>query len=126
MRTSFHKEIKAFSLSPSGVYVVAIKYEETSIWFDFRSTSWKIFFASAVAKVVALDECDPATFNAAVGADFCKKQCREVVSGLRSHQERKLVQQICRSPLEERITRAQGAETERPAINCPVRLRLQQ
>lgn len=25
-----------------------------------------------VAQVVALDECDPATFNAALGADFCK------------------------------------------------------
>jgi plastocyanin len=25
-----------------------------------------------VAQVVALDECDPATFNAAIGADFCK------------------------------------------------------
>lgn len=25
-----------------------------------------------VAQVVALDECDPATFNAAVGPDFCK------------------------------------------------------
>ena len=25
-----------------------------------------------VAQVVALDECDPATFNAAAGADFCK------------------------------------------------------
>lgn len=25
-----------------------------------------------VAQVVALDECDPTTFNAAVGADFCK------------------------------------------------------
>jgi plastocyanin len=26
----------------------------------------------AVAQVVALDECDPATFNAAIGPDFCK------------------------------------------------------
>ncbi len=26
----------------------------------------------AVAQVVALDECDPATFNAALGPDFCK------------------------------------------------------
>ena len=25
-----------------------------------------------IAQVVALDECDPATFNAAIGADFCK------------------------------------------------------
>ncbi len=25
----------------------------------------------AVAQIVALDECDPATFNAALGADFC-------------------------------------------------------
>ena len=25
-----------------------------------------------IAQVVALDECDPATFNAALGADFCK------------------------------------------------------
>lgn len=25
-----------------------------------------------VAQVVALDECDPATFNATLGADFCK------------------------------------------------------
>lgn len=28
--------------------------------------------APRVAQVVALDECDPATFNAAIGADFCK------------------------------------------------------
>jgi plastocyanin len=28
--------------------------------------------APSVAQVVALDECDPATFNAAIGADFCK------------------------------------------------------
>jgi len=28
--------------------------------------------APSVAQVVALDECDPATFNAAVGPDFCK------------------------------------------------------
>jgi plastocyanin len=27
---------------------------------------------SNVAQVVALDECDPATFNAAIGPDFCK------------------------------------------------------
>ncbi len=27
---------------------------------------------SAVAQVVALDECDPLTFNAALGSDFCK------------------------------------------------------
>lgn len=99
MLISFLKAIKSFLSVPSPVYVVAIKYKEASTWFDFRSRSWKISFASAVAKVVAFDECDPATFNAAVGADFCKKQCREVVSGLRSHQERKLVQQICRSPL---------------------------
>jgi plastocyanin len=26
----------------------------------------------SVAQVVALDECDPATFNAAIGPDFCK------------------------------------------------------
>jgi plastocyanin len=26
----------------------------------------------SIAQVVALDECDPATFNAALGADFCK------------------------------------------------------
>jgi hypothetical protein len=26
----------------------------------------------SLAQVVALDECDPATFNAALGADFCK------------------------------------------------------
>jgi plastocyanin len=26
----------------------------------------------SLAQVVALDECDPATFNAAVGADFCR------------------------------------------------------
>jgi plastocyanin len=25
-----------------------------------------------IAQVIALDECDPATFNAALGADFCK------------------------------------------------------
>ena len=25
-----------------------------------------------IAQVVALDECDPATFNAAIGSDFCK------------------------------------------------------
>jgi plastocyanin len=28
--------------------------------------------SSRVAQVVALDECDPATFNAALGPDFCK------------------------------------------------------
>lgn len=28
--------------------------------------------SSKLAQVVALDECDPTTFNAAVGADFCK------------------------------------------------------
>ena len=28
--------------------------------------------APSSAQVVALDECDPATFNAALGADFCK------------------------------------------------------
>jgi plastocyanin len=28
--------------------------------------------APRVTQVVALDECDPATFNAALGADFCK------------------------------------------------------
>lgn len=28
--------------------------------------------AARVAQVVALDECDPATFNVAVGPDFCK------------------------------------------------------
>jgi plastocyanin len=28
--------------------------------------------SSGLAQVVALDECDPATFNAALGADFCK------------------------------------------------------
>ena len=28
--------------------------------------------AQTAAQVVALDECDPATFNAALGADFCK------------------------------------------------------
>jgi len=28
--------------------------------------------ASSVAQIVALDECDPATFNAALGPDFCK------------------------------------------------------
>ena len=28
--------------------------------------------SARVAQVVALDECDPATFNAALGADFCK------------------------------------------------------
>ena len=28
--------------------------------------------ATGVAQVVALDECDPATFNAALGPDFCK------------------------------------------------------
>jgi plastocyanin len=27
---------------------------------------------AAVAQLVALDECDPSTFNAALGADFCK------------------------------------------------------
>ena len=27
---------------------------------------------SRIAQVVALDECDPATFNAAIGPDFCK------------------------------------------------------
>src|SRR5712692_697383 len=26
----------------------------------------------SAAQVVALDECDPATFNAALGADFCR------------------------------------------------------
>jgi hypothetical protein len=26
----------------------------------------------SLAQVVALDECDPVTFNAAVGSDFCK------------------------------------------------------
>ena len=26
------------------------------------------------AQVVALDECDPATFNAAAGPDFCKNE----------------------------------------------------
>jgi hypothetical protein len=26
----------------------------------------------AITQIVALDECDPATFNAALGADFCK------------------------------------------------------
>src|SRR5262249_34733685 len=28
--------------------------------------------AQGIAQVVALDECDPTTFNAALGADFCK------------------------------------------------------
>ncbi|MGC2195361.1 MAG: hypothetical protein WA628_11855 [Terriglobales bacterium] len=28
--------------------------------------------APSVAQVVALDECDPSTFNAAIGPDFCK------------------------------------------------------
>src|SRR5258707_15493682 len=28
--------------------------------------------ASSLAQIVALDECDPATFNAALGPDFCK------------------------------------------------------
>src|SRR6516165_2300624 len=28
--------------------------------------------APSTAQVVALDECDPATFNAALGPDFCK------------------------------------------------------
>lgn len=28
--------------------------------------------SASLAQVVALDECDPATFNAALGADFCK------------------------------------------------------
>ena len=28
--------------------------------------------ASSVVQIVALDECDPATFNAALGPDFCK------------------------------------------------------
>jgi hypothetical protein len=28
--------------------------------------------AAPVAQVVALDECDPTTFNAALGPDFCK------------------------------------------------------
>jgi plastocyanin len=28
--------------------------------------------APSVAQVVALDECDPTTFNAAIGPDFCK------------------------------------------------------
>ena len=28
--------------------------------------------ASRVAQVVALDECDPITFNAALGTDFCR------------------------------------------------------
>jgi plastocyanin len=28
--------------------------------------------APSVAQIVALDECDPATFNAAIGPDFCK------------------------------------------------------
>src|SRR5215469_10041993 len=36
--------------------------------------AWEMEKAPGVAQVVALDECDPATFNApgAVGADFCK------------------------------------------------------
>jgi len=28
--------------------------------------------SSGLAQVVALDECDPTTFNAALGPDFCK------------------------------------------------------
>jgi plastocyanin len=36
--------------------------------------AWEVENTPSVAQVVALDECDPATFNAptAVGADFCK------------------------------------------------------
>lgn len=36
--------------------------------------AWEMEKAPSVAQVVALDECDPATFNAptAAGADFCK------------------------------------------------------
>ena len=28
--------------------------------------------ATPIAQIIALDECDPTTFNAALGADFCK------------------------------------------------------
>jgi plastocyanin len=33
---------------------------------------WRHAEAPRVAQVVALDECDPTTFNAAIGPDFCK------------------------------------------------------
>jgi plastocyanin len=35
-------------------------------------SAWRQEDAPRVAQVVALDECDPTTFNAAIGPDFCK------------------------------------------------------
>jgi plastocyanin len=41
--------------------------QEKSAWMSTSESS-----NASVAQVVALDECDPTTFNAALGPDFCK------------------------------------------------------
>jgi plastocyanin len=66
MRTSVVKFCLAGGVLTLAVAMLALaqgKPDHDSRWQDD---------APRVAQVVALDECDPATFNAALGADFCK------------------------------------------------------
>jgi len=48
------------------------KFALLAVCLIFASATLAQEHSPAVAQVVALDECDPATFNAALGPDFCK------------------------------------------------------
>src|SRR6202521_4440995 len=66
MRTTVAKFCLAGGLLTVAVAMLALaqgKPDQDSRWHDD---------SPRVAQVVALDECDPVTFNAALGADFCK------------------------------------------------------
>jgi len=66
MRTSVVKFCLAGGVLMLAVAMLALaqgKPDHDSRWHDD---------SPRVAQVVALDECDPVTFNAALGADFCK------------------------------------------------------